>query len=290
MASQKKAPFPGWLFTLLFFLTFLVLIIGFCPPIQASEPVLQKPGTYQSGDDIAGWVMSEKLDGVRGYWNGKKLLTRKGNPLNPPAWFVRNFPPFELDGELWSKRADFEFIQSTVLDQHPGEGWEKITYNIFEVPNAKGDFFSRLHRAQKWFKVHENQYVRVIPQEVVADKSHLDQFLRQIEAQGGEGIILKNPKMEYHTGRSPNILKVKNFQDMEGVVTDVNGGKGKYKEMMGSLTLKLENGVVFKLGTGFSDPVRKNPPKPGTVITFKYYGFTKNNIPKFASFLRVRGD
>ena len=92
--------------------------------------------------------MSEKLDGVRGYWDGTHLQTRKGRLLHPPAWFIQNLPPFELDGELWSKREDFEFIQSTVMDQTPGEGWKKITYNVFEVPNSQGDFYSRLSRAK----------------------------------------------------------------------------------------------------------------------------------------------
>jgi len=60
--------------------------------------------------------------------------------------------------------------------------------------------------------------------------------------------------------------------------------------MMGSLTIKLENGIVFNLGSGFSDFERKNPPKLNSQITFKYYGYTKNGIPKFASFLHVRKD
>ena len=77
---------------------------------------------------------------------------------------------------------------------------------------------------------------------------------------------------------------------MEGLVIGINQGKGKYENAMGSLTLKLENGVVFKLGTGFTDAVRNNPPAVGTTVTFKYHGFSKNGVPKFASFLRVRAD
>ncbi len=256
----------------------------------AGEPALQKPKLYHSGDDVTGWVMSEKLDGIRGYWDGTHLQTRKGKLLYPPAWFIQNFPPFELDGELWSKRGDFEFIQSTVMDRAPGEGWEKITYNIFELPNSQGDFFSRLNKAKRWFETNRNPQVRIILQVNVKDKDHLDLFLNKIHAKGGEGVIVKNPAVSFHTGRSPHILKVKKFQDMEGMVTAVNQGKGKYKTMMGSLTLTLKNETVFKLGTGFTDQFRKNPPPIGAVVTFKYFGLTKNGIPKFASFLRVRQD
>ena len=256
----------------------------------ARELFLQKPKTYTTKEEIAGWIMSEKLDGIRGYWNGKQLLTRKGLPLNPPSWFIKNFPGFDLDGELWSKRGDFEFIQSTVLDKKPGNDWRAITYNIFEVPEEEGNFLSRINKAKAWFESHRNNYIRFIPQKMVQNKSDLDRFLNEVQSKGGEGVIVKDPEIPYHTGRSAHILKVKNFSDMEGEVIGVNKGKGKYKNAMGSLTLKLENGIIFKLGTGFTDQIRNNPPPVGTNITFKYYGFTKNNIPRFASFLRERQD
>ena len=269
---------------------FLFSLLSFVPVLPAKNFFIQKPKTYTGQEEITGWVMSEKLDGIRGYWDGKKIMTRKGLPLNPPPWFIRNFPPFELDGELWSKRGDFEFIQSTVLDKNPGKTWKDITYNIFEVPNGKGNFFLRLDKAKKWFETHRNDYIRLIPQIKIKDKSDLNRFLNEIEGKGGEGAIVKNPEMPYHTGRSSHILKIKNFSDMEGVVIGINKGKGKYKNSMGSLSLKLKNGTVFKLGTGFTDQIRKNPPTAGTIITFKYYGFTKNGKPKFASYLRERKD
>ncbi len=269
-------------------LLFLVSCAIFCSILFAREFALQKAKTYTHEEDITGWVMSEKLDGIRGYWDGKLLFSRKGMRLYPPPWFVERFPPFALDGELWSKRGDFEFIQSIVLDKKPGKGWEKISYNIFEVPNEKGDFYSRINKAKGWFEVHPNLQVRIIPQIRVENTSHLDRFLNEIESMGGEGVILKDPKMPYHTGRTPHVLKVKRFADMEGVVIGLNKGKGKYREMMGSLTLKLDSGIVFKLGTGFTDQMREKKWAMGTIVTFKYYGFTKTGIPKFASFLRVR--
>ena len=97
--------------------------------------------------------------------------------------------------------------------------------------------------------------------------------------------MLKNPNLEYFNGRNENILKVKKFYDEEGLIIDLNYSKeGKFK----SLKLKLENGIIFNLGGGFSDIQRKNPPQIGDIVTFKYYDLTKNNKPKFASFLRVR--
>jgi DNA ligase 1 len=271
---------------------FIVVILGLSlsSHINAQKLELQKPMVYKGSTNITNWFMSEKLDGIRGYWDGKHLLTRKGKPIYAPKWFLANFPLFELDGELWSTRNDFEFIQSTVLTKKPSLAWKKITYNIFEIPNAKGDFKARLLKARNWFLKYQNKYVSIIPQIVCRNQEHLQRFIKEIEAKGGEGVIVKDPTLDYHTGRSPHILKIKKSADMEGEVLAINPGKGKFEGKMGSLTLKLEKGIMFKLGTGFSDEERKVPPPVGTIITFKYFGFTKNGIPKFASFLRIRKD
>ena len=247
---------------------------------------VQKPKIYDD-QNITNWLISEKLDGIRGYWDGKNLYTKNGNIINSPKYFTSNFPPFELDGELWSKRDDFEFIQSVVLDDTPSDNWGKITYNIFEVPNSDGDFLLRLEKVKKWFEKHPNKYVKIIEQTRCKNSEQLNGFLEKIVALKGEGVIVKDPTQNYHTGRSPHILKVKKAQDMEGVVIGHNYRKdGGFK----SLVLKLKNNVVFNLGGGFSDIQRENPPKLGQIVTFKYYGFTKYGKPKFSSFLRVRID
>jgi DNA ligase-1 len=268
----------------------ILILFLFQTPGFSSSSQLQKAFVYKGDEKIKGFYMSEKLDGIRGYWDGTKLLTRKGNIINAPKWFIKNFPPFELDGELWSKRKDFEFIQSTVLKKTPDKSWEKITYNIFEVPNQKGNFPKRLEKARIWFKNNSNNHVNIIPQTVCTGKDHLDEFLKEIESKGGEGVIIKDPSQEYNKDKTPYVLKVKNYSDMEGIVIAVNEGKGKYENMMGSLTIKLENGITFNLGSGFSDFERADPPKINSIVIFKYYGFTKNKIPRFPSFLHIRKD
>ncbi len=264
------------------FLLFLTIKL-----LSAKSLDLQKANIYHD-QNISGWFMSEKLDGIRGYWNGQKLMTKKGYQINVPKYFINNFPPFELDGELWIKRGAFEDIQSIVMDSEPSLDWKKITFNVFEVPNAEGNFTQRLNKAKDWFEVHSNNRVKFIKQTLCNSREALMSFLKVIDSKGGEGVIVKDPNLTYFKGRSSNILKVKKFHDMEGEVISINTGEGKYKNMMGSLTLKLENGVIFRVGTGFKISDRKNPPSIGTIVTFKYYGFTKKQKPKFASFMRIR--
>ncbi len=250
---------------------------------------IQRPQTFRD-QNISGWVMSEKLDGVRGYWDGKKLMTKQGYRIVAPDYFIHNFPPFPLDGELWIARSAFEAVQSIVLDSTPSDRWKTVTYNIFEVPYAEGVFFDRLKKAKKWFQKHPNRYVRIIRQMVCHDKKELNTFLHSVESKGGEGVVIKNPQVGYVTGRSNQVLKVKSFQDAEGVVLSINPGKGRNSGKMGSLTLRLDNGKTFKLGNGFSAEERMHAPKIGSIVTFKYYGLTKNGLPKFASYMRTRSE
>lgn len=269
----------------------VLALIGCLPPTLAAGPLqLQHAGTYTGDRNVAGWLMSEKLDGIRGYWTGKQLLTRQGRLIHAPTWFTKNFPPFALDGELWRKRSDFSFVQQTVLDTVPSDNWREITYNIFEVPGADGDFPARLAKAGQWFAVHPATHVRIIEQIECQGTDHLDGFLERIESMGGEGIVVKDPTLPFQAGRSAHVLKVKNFSDMEGTVVAHNPGKGRLEGMLGSLTLRLENGIQFKLGTGFTIAQRKAPPPIGASVTFKYHGFTPNGVPRFASFMRVRRD
>jgi len=250
---------------------------------------LQKAKLYND-QNISGWVMSEKLDGIRAFWDGKNLLTRKGKVINAPKYFTKELPPFELDGELWTRRGEFEKIQSIVLEEVPHAKWSEIKYMIFEVPHAEGNFTSRLARVQKYRDTKQLQHVEIIEQKRCNNQTELDSFLESVLALGGEGVMIKDASRDYFEGRSDSILKVKKAQDMEAKVIGYKNGTGKFSGLMGSLQVELQNGTQFFIGSGFSDAQRKNPPQIGEIITFKYYGFTKFKKPKFTSFMRVRKD
>ena len=257
--------------------------------LNVNALTLQKANIY-SDQNISGWVMSEKFDGIRAYWDGKKLLSRQGQAINAPAWFMQNLPPFELDGELWTKRGDFENIQSIVMDEIPHAKWSEIKYKIFEVPHAEGNFSVRLSQAQKYIQEHKLGHVEIVEQKVCQNKKELSTFLQSVIAKGGEGVVIKDGEKNYFDGRSDSILKVKESQDMEAKVIGYKNGSGKFRGMMGSLQVELEDGTQFFIGSGFSEEQRKNPPKIGEIVSFKYFGFTKNGKPKFASYMRVRRD
>lgn len=251
--------------------------------LWTQKPDLLLLETYKD-QNISGWVMSEKLDGVRAYWTGKALISRGGYVIHAPESFTKGFPPFELDGELWTKRGDFNHISSVVRDAVPSGEWSEVTYHIFEVPHVQGGLVERLQKV----KPYESKILKIIPQIKIRSKRHLQVFLKSIESEGGEGVVVRDPTVAYIAKRTSKALKVKTFQDAECKVEEYVKGKGKYKDVMGALKCRLSNGIQIKIGSGFSDEERKNPPAIGTEITFKYKELTKNGKPRFPVFIRVR--
>jgi DNA ligase-1 len=267
------------------------LFIIFCSCLHstgASALDLMLPQVYEENINISGWLVSEKLDGVRGYWDGKTLMSKNGNPFHPPAAFIQNFPAFALEGELWGGRGTFEQTISIVKKQNPHDGWLNLKFAIFDVPKSEGGFVQRLAKAKEWFSKNHSEHAFVIPQKTMQSKDVLKKELHRVESLGGEGLIVRRPDTIYSKGRSADILKVKSYHDTEAVVVGHIPGRGKNNGKLGSLQVQLPDGTKFKIGTGFSDKERAAPPPVGTTITFKYYGMYQSGIPKFPSFMRVR--
>ena len=82
--------------------------------VQVDSAELMLPQTYDESVDVSGWLMSEKYDGVRGYWNGQRMLSKNGKQFFPPAEFTRDLPPFPIEGELWGGRGTFEKTVSRI--------------------------------------------------------------------------------------------------------------------------------------------------------------------------------
>jgi DNA ligase-1 len=255
--------------------------------LWADKPNLLLLKSYKSDINVTNWLMSEKLDGVRAYWDGKRLISRNGKEFTVPDWFVRDFPAFEIDGELWTSRGDFEHIISIVNTQTPHDGWRAITYQIFEVPNQKGGLLERLSILEKWLEKSPNEFIRIIPQKICKGTVHLKEVLDELEVQGAEGLVVREPYALYVGKRTSKALKVKKSQDDECVVTGYTKGDGKFEGLVGALICEWKDRFL-KIGSGLSVEERKSPPLLGSEITFKYNGLTKYGNPKFPVFLRVR--
>lgn len=266
---------------------FLVLsIFSACSTASNISPTkLMLLEVYQ-GQQLDGWVMSEKLDGVRGFWDGHKLISRNGYPFNPPSYFTQHFPPFAVDGELFSLRGEFEQI-SSIVRSFDDVGWHKLKLHVFDVPDAAGDLSARLQALQDYLLENPAPYLTIIPQIPIQNKQHAVDYLAQVERMGGEGIVVRNPQMPYQHQRSSQILKFKTVQDEECEVIAHHQGKGQFAKVLGAISCQNQHGI-FRIGSGFKLEDRKNPPPIGSIITYQYRGLTKKGKPRFPTFLRSR--
>jgi len=254
-------------------------------------PDVQLASVYSDSIDVKDYFVSEKYDGIRAIWTGKSLITRKGNPIHAPDWFTNKLPEVWLDGELWSKRNDFEYLVSTVRKKHPIDSeWKRVHYMVFDAPDKTQSlsFEVRYERYSTLIDELNLPHVIAIKQFTVANNALLDKLLIDYVNAGAEGLILHRKLALFESGRTDNLLKLKPHMDAEAKVVDVLGGKGKYEGVMGSLLVEMPSGLRFKIGTGFSDKERKAPPQLGEYVTYKYHGLTERGVPRFASFLRVR--
>ena len=246
---------------------------------------------YKSGVNVQQYLVSEKFDGVRAIWDGKTFYTRRGNEINAPAWFTKDLPKTTLDGELWLGRGQFDALSGAVRKDVPmDEEWKNISYMVFELPDAPGTFEARAKRIVEIVKKANLQHLKAVTQFRVSDEASLNLRLKQVVKNGGEGLMLHRADAEYITGRNAALIKLKPQYDAEATVVAHTAGRGKYKGKLGALVVETPEGIRFKLGTGFSDAQRENPPKIGSLVTYTYKDKTKNGKPKFASFLRVRDE
>ena len=273
----------------------LAVLLALCPPLaaagEAQAPSLLLANTYRDGIDLDRYWVSEKLDGVRARWDGETLVSRGGNRFNAPSWFTEGFPRVPLDGELWMGRGTFERLSGTVRRKIPNDAeWRTVRFMVFDLPASPAPFDERLQRMREIFETIESPRITLVEQFRVADRDALMETLSRVVDGGGEGLMLHRGSSLYTAGRSDDLLKVKRYDDAEAVVVDHLPGKGRLAGMLGALLVEMPDGRRFRLGTGFSDEERREPPPLGATVTYKYFGKTRNGVPRFASFLRIRNE
>ncbi len=254
----------------------------------AGPPALLLADVWNEFIDPTGWWVSEKYDGVRGYWDGRTLRTRGGTVVNPPDFFLAELPKdIVLDGELWLGRGRFEETSGAVRSREPDARWREMKFMVFDAPEHGGNFERRMEYLKRLL-AKDAKHVKPVPQHRCAGTTQLLVERDRIVKAGGEGLMLRKPESEYETRRSPTLLKVKPYDDAEAIVIARLPGKGRNEGRLGALRVRTPDGREFSVGTGFTDAQREAPPAIGTTITYRYRGRTKKGLPRFPSFLRVR--
>lgn len=257
----------------------------------ADAPALMLAKTYHPGIDLRDFWVSEKLDGVRGRWDGQRLVTRGGQVIAAPTWFTAGWPSVPLDGELWGGRGQFESTVSTVRQLQPDDAaWQRIRFMVFDLPTHPGVFTERLQAGATLVESLNRPWVQLVPQTRGTSHAALMKRLDDVVRHGGEGLMLHRGDALYRTQRSEDLLKVKTHEDAEARVTGYEAGRGRHVGRTGALWVETPEGQRFRIGSGLSDADRKNPPPIGSWITYRFRGRHESGLPRFATFVRLRAD
>ena len=273
---------------------------GLLQPAMAQTPAANAPAlmlakVYHPGIDLSDYWVSDKYDGLRGYWDGQHLFTRGGERVVAPAWFTAGWPSTPLDGELWAGRGQFAKATSTVRQQTPNDtAWRGIQFMVFDMPAHGGPFTDRIAALNSAVAQIGQPWVVAVLQTRATTHAALQVQMHRVVKAAGEGLMLHRGASLYTAARNDDLLKVKPYEDAEARVVGHQPGQGKYTGMLGALLVEsvasgnaAAPGVRFKIGTGLSDAQRRSPPPVGSVVTYRYRGLTDAGVPRFASLVRV---
>lgn len=252
---------------------------------------------FKNLGEIDSFMVSEKFDGIRGIWDGENMFSKRGNILPIPHCFSQNLVHLGLkngefvEGELWIDYGAFEAISGLLNRKNIAcEDFRSVKFLIFNAQlGNKSDFSQNLAEIKLRLdsaKGKDLAQIQVIPQHKFRKIADLKDFFNAVVAKGGEGVIVRDSTTAY---------KLKAQNDAECKIIDFSRGKGRLSGKVGAIICEsledknsgIKGGKIFRIGSGLSDEMRTNPPKIGTIITYKFSGISKNGIPKHTRFLCI---
>lgn len=288
-ASALRATRPVWGFVTRRRTLQWLATLPWLPNAQATSMGVQLASDWSPDQSPHGFLVSEKFDGVRAVWDGRRLLFRSGRQIAAPGWFVEALPDHPLDGELWLGLGQFDRLSGVVRQQRPADAeWRAVRYLVFDAPGQPGRFEARWQALQSVIAAANQPWLQRVEQFRVEDGRDLQQRLQAVVGAGGEGLVLHRADALWRPGRSDALFKLKPEMDDEAQVVGYQPGKGRYVGRTGALRVRTPDGQLFELGSGLSDAHRRNPPELGSWVTYRYRDRTPGGLPRFATFVRVR--
>ena len=225
-----------------------------------------------------GWLCSEKVDGMRGAWDGQNMTTREGNLIGIPAEFKQSLPKVPLDGELVCKTGGREATGLFRRKIPRADQWAQagVLYTVFDSPGTE-PYEKRLDRAKQAVSACAGpKWVTFLAQVPMRNPEDFDAFFQHVADRGGEGVVLRAPNSPYVCGYTPILLK-KKVQDVEPMtVVKVLAGKGKREGKIGSVKVRFDRtGELVNVGVLTGDVAWKN----GDVALVRFRGVSAQGRP-----------
>ena len=235
--------------------------------------------TWSEAVDPKGWLLSEKFNGRRLEWDGKLLKSSSGQVIKAPASFLAELPPVPLDGEGWLGRGEgnLQDLGFFAADAPDPRKWARVKFVVFDLPDPDAGAFSERWRIVQGLKLPS--HVQLASYLECSGREQFEQVYEALVLEGAEGVMLRRPDNRYVRRRVGSLLKRKKFWDAEAVVVGHQPGERACAGMLGALQCRLDNGIEFEIGTGFTNDERRNPPPIGSRVQFRYQELSRDGKP-----------
>jgi len=216
-----------------------------------------------------GWFMTEKFDGIRGYWDGTQFWSKNGNIINVPESFKTGLPNYHLDGEFWGGYEENE-VKTILLKINCGKrssrglDWEKVKFCVFDAPQVQSTYDKRNLFIRMNIPKFKNNKVLSIPVKKCKGLVHLEENLSKIIDKGRKGIMLYRPDTLEIIGRTRRVLKVKKYFHADVKFLHVS---------VESFTLVCEQSDGIHISVSCKRVYFFEPPTQGTMIPVQYQGY-----------------
>ena len=206
---------------------------------ESRAPALLLAETWDTATDLAGWLMSEKLDGVRAYWDGRQFLSRQGNLFHAPDWFVEGFPDVPLDGELWIDRKGSNGRSASCGGRTRATSGPRCGSWSSTPPRPPAGSRSAWSTWRRCWPAGPPKFARRHEHLQCEDVECLRAELARVEALGGEGLMLREPGSRYKSGRSMTLLEGEELPRCGGAVMGIRPARASDQGRLGALLARL---------------------------------------------------
>lgn len=251
-------------------------VVPFAVALAESLTTAGVNGDFQITDPIKYPVRVEaKLDGLRciavKHKGEVSMFTRSGTPLETLPRIkaaIESIPldNFVLDGEAMAD--SWEDSASVMMSSKTKKDDGSILYHVFDfvwftdwqAQSTELTYTERLAILEPIiYTCGKESPFRLVKSKTCSNETELRTFYSECLDDGYEGVMLKDIEATYKWKRSAAILKMKPVATEEGVaISWYEANKGTKREgFFGGFNVLTPNGVITKVGGGYSDCLKK---------------------------------
>jgi DNA ligase 1 len=219
-------------------------------------------------------ITQPKFDGMRvlidmqakqAYSRNGKLMTASCQHIIDQLAEWPEAETFVFDGELLADTLSWDDTISLAKNSGRRDEAARLTFHVFDLspvavmvddgiwPMTQQDRIQVLEEMGRT----ELSNVRVTPTVFVQNEDQAYVAARAFITMGYEGAMIKNRNGLYKfKNRNADWQKIKFHVEEDVKIIAANEGEGRLVGMLGAVTVRREDGTVYRVGTGYTDALR----------------------------------